>query len=222
MYIYLDETGNLIKGNGKYFIVATYTVGDPERIDKAFRKWQRNKFPRVLKTQAEVKFNDPHLTDNLRVKTVKYLAKQDIRIFYSFLKIKNIPAEYRKKGIVHETGLLYTEIVASTLELYLPITEKEFIVIRDQRSLKGVTLMQFNEKLKIRLLPQLPAKTNVKLHAVDSTTSALIQVADWVCGALARFYENKPEGRAFYDNLKKNIVGEKELFSDYWTKRWEK
>ncbi len=222
MHIYLDESGNLTKGNGKYFIVVTYTVGDPQRIDKAFRKLQRNKFPRVLKTQAEVKFNDPHLNDDIRVRTINYLSKQDIRIFYSFLKIKNVPEEYRKKGIVHETGLLYTEIVASTLELYLPITEKELIVIRDQRGLKGVTLAQFNEKLKIRLLPQLPVKTNLKLHAVDSTTSALVQVADWVCGALARSYENKPEGQVFYDNLKKNIVEEKELFSDYWTKRWEK
>lgn len=219
MHVYLDETGNLIKGSGKYFIVATYTVGNPDRIDKAFRKWQRNKFPRILKTQAEVKFNDPHLTDDLRLKTINYLCKQDIRIFYSFLKITNIPEEYRKKGIVHETGLLYTEIVVSTLELYLPITEKELIVIRDQRSLKGVTLSQFNEKLKIRLLPQLPVKTNFKIHAVDSTSSALVQVSDWVCGALARFYENKLEGKAFYEKLKKNIIEEKELFSDYWTKR---
>lgn len=222
MYIYLDETGNLTKGNGKYFIVATYTVGDPTRINKAFRKWQQNKFPRLLKDQAEVKFNDPHLTDLLRLKTVEYLCKQDIRIFYTFLKIVNVPEEYRKKGVVHETGLLYTEIVASTLELYLPNTEKEFIVIRDQRGLKGVTLAQFNDKLRIRLLPQLPVKTNFKIHAVDSTSSALVQVSDWICGALARYYENKSEGREFYIKIKKNIVGEKELFSDYWTKQWKK
>jgi len=222
MHIYLDETGNLIKRNGRYFIVATYTVGDPERIDKAFRKWQKNKFPRILKNQAEVKFNDAHLTDSLRLKTIDYFSKQDIRIFYSFLKISNIPEEYRKKGVVYKTGLLYTEIVASTLELYLPVTEKQFIVIRDQRSLKGVTLSQFNEKLKIRLLPQLPAKTNFRIHSVDSTSSALVQVSDWICGALARFHENKQEGKAFYEKLKKNIIEEKELFSDYWTKRWSK
>lgn len=222
MYIYLDESGDLRRSDTKYFVVGTYTVGDPKRIAKAFRKWQKSKFPRILKDQAEIKFNDPHLTDDLRLKTINYLCKQDIRIFYNFLKITNIPEEYRKKGIVHKTGLLYTEIVASTLELYLPITEKEFIVIRDQRSLKGVTLSQFNEKLKIRLLPQLPAKTNFKIHSVDSTSSALVQVSDWVCGALARFYENKPEGQAFYEKLKKNIIEEKELFSDYWTKRWEK
>lgn len=222
MYIYLDETGNLIKGNEKYFIVATFTIGDPKKLDHAWRKWQHTKFPKQLRNQAEVKFNDSHLTDTLRSKTITYLSKQDIRIFYSFLKVTNIPEEYRKKGIVHETGLLYTEIVASTLELYMPITEKNVIVIRDQRSLKGITLQLFNEKLRIRLLPQLPVKTELKIEAVDSTSSSLVQIADWICGAFARFYEKKPEGQAFYETLKDNIVQEKELFSDYWTKRWEK
>ncbi len=67
MFIYLDETGNLTKGNGKYFIVATFTVGDPQRIVNAFRRWQHSKFPRKLRDQSEVKFNDAHLTDDLRL-----------------------------------------------------------------------------------------------------------------------------------------------------------
>src|SRR5260221_12247087 len=119
MHIYLDETGNLIKGNGEYFILATFTVGDPQRIAKAFRKWQHSKFPRKLRDQSEIKFNDAHLTDEIRKKTIIYLAKQDIRIFYTYLKIKNIPKEYRKKGKVQESGLLYAEVVRATLELYL-------------------------------------------------------------------------------------------------------
>src|SRR3989338_5726063 len=100
MFIYLDESGNLTKSNGKYFLVASYTVGDPKRVAKAFRKWQKSKFPRKLKDQSEVKFNDPHIDEELRFKTIKYLAKQDIRIFYTYLKRKNIPEEYRKEGKV--------------------------------------------------------------------------------------------------------------------------
>lgn len=222
MHTYLDETGNLIKGKENYFIVASYTIGNPERIAKAFLKWQKNKFPKILRSQSEVKFNDPHLTDDLRLKSIRYLSQQDIRIFYTFLKVKNIPEEYRKKGVVHETGLLYTEIVAATLELYFPLTEQNFIVTRDQRSLKGVTLQLFNEKLKLRLLAQLPAKTKLKIYAVTSSDNIHVQIADWICGALARFYENKANGQAFYEEMKGNIIEEKELFSDYWTKRWNK
>jgi len=123
-----------------------------------------------------------------------------------------------KKGKVVETGLLYAEVVASTLELYPTPSENEFRVIRDQRTLKGVNVKRFGEILTVRLLPNLPAKVLFQVQAVDSTTSPLVQVADWICGALARYREEKPFGEEFYSVLKGNIVEEKELFSDKWTK----
>ena len=222
MFLYLDESGNLTKSIGKYFIVTSYTIGDPRRIAKAFRKWQKNKFPRKLKYQSEVKFNDSHLTDDLREKTLKFLAKQDVRIFYTYLKITNIPQDYRGKQGLIKTGLLYTHIVGDTLELYLPITETEFRVFRDRRILKGVTMKDFNEHLTTQLLPQLPAKVVFQIQAMDSTSSPQIQVADWICGALARYHEGKTQGEKFYNILKNNIIQEKELFAEYWTKKWKK
>ncbi|MDO8452143.1 MAG: DUF3800 domain-containing protein [bacterium] len=222
MFIYLDESGNLTKNNGKYFIVASFTVGEPRRIAKAFRKWQKDKFPKKLKVQSEVKFNDSHLTNELRSRTLSFLAKQDVRIFYTYLKITNIPKEYRGKEESIKTGHLYTQIVGDTLELYVPITETEFRVFRDQRILKGVILKNFNQHLTTQLLPQLPAKTILQIQAMDSTSSPQIQVADWICGALARYHEEKSQGEEFYNILKNNIVKQKELFSDYWTKKWEK
>lgn len=222
MFTYLDESGTLTQSDGDYFIVATYSVGDARKITKAFRKWQKTKFPKKLRRQAELKFNDSHIDDKLRLKTLQYFARQDIRIFYTFLQKKNIPREYHKKGKVTETGLLYTEIVRATLELYMPVTESQFTVVRDQRTLKGVTVDKFNETLKTSLLPKLPAKVRFQVQAVDSTSNPLIQVADWVCGALARFHEGKSMGEEFYSVLKGNIVAEKELFSEKWTKTWEK
>ena len=222
MFTYLDESGILTKGDGRYFIVATYTVGDARKITKAFRKWQKTKFPKKLRRQAELKFNDSHIDDKLRLKTLQHFAKQDIRIFYTFLKKKNIPQEYHKKGKVTETGLLYTEVVKATLELYMPVTESSFTVVRDQRTLKGVTVNAFNDTLTASLLPKLPAKVLFQVQAVDSTTNPLIQVADWISGALARFHEGKPMGEDFYSVIKGNIVQGKELFSEKWTKTWEK
>lgn len=112
--------------------------------------------------------------------------------------------------------------MATTLELYLPLTENEFKVIRDRRTLKGVTSAQFKELVSAHLLPQLPPKVLFDIQAVDATSNPLVQVADWVSGALARYYEKKAIGQELYNELKRNIIEEKELFKDYWTKKWEK
>lgn len=221
MFIFLDESGNFNRKDGKYFLVVSYTVGNVKRVENAFRRWQHSKFPRRLKYRSEVKFSDPELDDSLRLITLQYLAKQDCRLFYTYLQIKNVPEQYHSGDGRFKTGLLYTEIVGETLELYLPVTEMELRIFRDQRPLKGITKFQFNEHLRARLLPELPAKMNLQIEAVDSTTKAAVQVADWFCGALARYHEKKPMGEGFYSVLKGNIVGQKELFSDYWTKNWK-
>lgn len=213
MVIYLDESGTLTGDDGRYFVIGTYTVDDPRKITKAFRKWQQIKFPKKLRMQAELKFNDSHIDNKLRIKTLQYFAKQGIRIFYTYLQKKNIPKEYCKKGKVSETGLLYTELVRATLELYLPITDKRLTIVRDQRTLKGVSVSKFGEILKASLLPKLPAKVMLEVQAVDSTTNSLIQVADWICGALARFHEKKAMGQEFYSILRSNIDQQKELFT---------
>ena len=73
MYIYLDESGNLTGKNGEYFIIGTYTIGNPKRIENAFRRWQRRKFPKKLKGKTEIKFNNSAIDDKLRHKTLKFL-----------------------------------------------------------------------------------------------------------------------------------------------------
>ena len=218
-FVFLDESGILTKSEDKYFIVATYTVGDARKVSKAFKKWQKTKFPKKLRGQSEIKFNDSHIDDKLRLKTIKYFAKQNIKIYYTFLKKNNIPKEYYKKGKVSETGLLYTEIVRSTLDLYTPISDNQFIIIRDRRTLKGVTVSKFNDVLKLSLLPKLPAKVQFRIDAVDSTNSSVIQIVDWICGALARYHEDKRMGNDFYDALKSCVVQKKELFEDQWAKK---
>lgn len=218
-FVFLDESGILTKSEDKYFIVATYTVNDARKISKAFKKWQKTKFPKKLRGQSEIKFNDSHIDDNLRLKTIKYFAKQNIKIYYTFLKKSNIPKEYYKKDKVAETGLLYTEIVRSTLDLYTPISDNQFIIIRDRRTLKNVTVSKFNDVLKLSLLPKLPAKVLFGIEAIDSTNSPVIQIVDWICGALARYYEGKRFGDEFYDILKKCVIQKRELFKDQWTKK---
>lgn len=216
-WIFLDESGQFTK-NGKqsYFVVGSFTTGDPNRTKKGFRAWQSHKFPKKQKGQSEIKFSDIKIDDRLRIKTLNHISRLDIRIMYVFLKRDNIPGEYRKRNKVTDTGLLYVNIIGELLEMYLPCTDKEFRIFCDKRHLKGISTSEFKKLLVSRLAPQLPSSAIVQIEMIDSTTNANIQIADWISGALGRFYNNGEIGEQGKLCLKNNIVAEKELFKDYW------
>jgi len=219
MFIFIDESGNLTKDKEFYFLLGGFITNNPKRTAKAFRKWQRTKFPKKLRYKNEVKFSDTGLDEKLRLKTIDYFAKQDIRIFYTFLNKSNVPSEYRKKKGI-ETGRLYAEITAKTLSLLLPTTDLEFRVFRDRKQLKKLSQAKFNEILRLDLLPNLPAKVIVPIEALDSLDNSNIQIADWICGALFRYYNKRKNGEKFFVTLKNSVIAYNELFKDYWAKKW--
>lgn len=216
-WIFLDESGQFSKnGNQKYFIAASFTTNDPNRTKKGFKSWQTRKFPKKQKGQAEIKFSDIKITDSLRLKTLDNISRLDIRIMYVFLQTDNIPSEYRKKNKISNTGLLYVKIIGDLLELYLPCKDKEFRIFCDKRHLKGITGVEFRRLLIDRLKHQLPESTIIQIEMIDSTTNQNIQIADWISGAFGRYYNGGKIGKKCYLCLKNNIVGNKELYKDYW------
>lgn len=222
MYIFLDESENFKGGNDDYFIVGGFVTGDPKRTARIFRKWQHTKFfNRKLRYRTEVKFSDTRLTDELRAKTLFHFMKQDVRIFYSFLNKKNIPEEFRKhKGL--ESGRLYAEIVAETLGLLSSTADHECRIFLDKRDLKGISQTEFRELLRLDLLPKLPARSLLQIETIDSVSSSNIQIADWICGALYRYYTKRENGKKFYNLFSNNIVVSKELFKNYWQEKYSK
>ncbi len=121
--IYLDESGQFTKHNDEeYFVVAAFTVGNPRRTEKAWRAWQRSKFPAKMRDQAEVKFSAGGITDDLRLRTVSKISALDVRIHYGFLKRDNIPHEYWRKETL-QSGQLYTNVIGEVLEMYLPTAD---------------------------------------------------------------------------------------------------
>ena len=164
MFIFLDESGNFTGDKESYFVIGGFITNDHKRTAKAFRKWQHTKFSnKKLRYRTEVKFSDTRLDERLRLKTIEHFSKQDIRIFYAFLKKSSIPLEYRKKKGL-ESGLLYTEVIAQMLNLLLPTTDLEFRIFRDKRHLKGISQIRFNELLKLSLIPNLPAKVIIQIE----------------------------------------------------------
>lgn len=216
MYIFLDESGNFKGGKG-CFIAGGFITNNPKGTAKTFRKWQGLKFPKKVRHQTEVKFSASGLADKLKIRTLLYFTKQDIRIFYTFLNTRNIPAEFQKaKGL--ESGHLYAEVIAETLRLLFPTPDLEFRVFLDERRLKNLTRIKFKESLRLNLLPKLSAKAVLQIETLDSAANPNIQIADWICGALYRHHTKGRNGQIFFDTLRNNILYSEELFKDYWAK----
>lgn len=222
MHIFLDESGQFGKHHSDgYFVIGTFTVGEPERTAKRFRSWCRTRFPKKMARRSEIKFSDCGIDESLRLKTLRYISKLDVRIRFAYIKRKNIPEKFIKKSSL-ESGLLYTEIVGQTLEMYAPSSDELFHIFCDQRRLKGVSTAQFVEFVESHLLPSLSKGSQVLIQMVDSAHHPNIQIADWIVGALAAYLNNKPLGKKYFDILKNNIMGDgKEMFKDYWTHKFE-
>ncbi len=213
MYIFLDESGNFTKHNHEeYFVIGSFTIGDPKRTAKDFRTFYRQHFPRKMKNLNEIKWSATGITDELRLKTLRYISKLDVRIRYIYLLRNNIPTKYRKESKFEE-GLLYTNVVGELLDMYFPVVDKDFRVFCDRRRLSGMKSKDFKDIIKARVLPNLPKDTTIQIEMVDSSAYVNIQIADWISGALAYYLEKKPAGKEFYTLLKGNIMSEgKELF----------
>jgi hypothetical protein len=212
-FIFLDESGQFTKHNNEdYFVLVTFTTGEPRRTEKTFRTFQHKKFPRKMRNQSEIKFSGVK-HHALKVKMLKQIANMDVRIRYSYLLRNNIPQEYRD-GTKIRGGHLYTAIVRQTLEMYFPMSEKEFRLFCDKRHLKGIKQSEFKEKLKIELISMMEKNAIIQIETIDSTSDPNIQIADWIAGALATYHNKKANGEEYYTILRNNFVGEgKELFT---------
>lgn len=212
MFIFLDETGQFVrKDHEKYFVLGSFTVGDRRRTEKRFRSFINNSYPKYLRHLSEIKFSNNSISDELRLRTLHFLSDLDVRAKFTYLKRENIPLNFRS-GRQIKTGELYTHAVGELLEMYLPINESEFRVFCDKRQLKGVTTADFTRILSARLLPKLPPNPIIQIEMVDSTSSANIQIADWLTGAIGRKLGKKRLGDECAELIKNNITGLQELF----------
>lgn len=214
-YIFLDESGQFTKhDHEQYFVVGSFTIGEPRRTEKKFRSWCKTKFPKKMRLQNEIKFSQNNIDDKIRIRTIKHISNLDVRIRYCFLKRENIPDGYWKKKKL-QSGILYTEVIGELLETYLPPSDKELRIFCDQRKLLGVTKKGFQDIISAKMLSKLPAKSICTVDMVDSAKEPNIQIADWITGSIARYLESKPLGDELFKILKNNFVGEgKELFKD--------
>ncbi len=212
-YIFMDESGQFTKrSNEPTFVLASFITNNPRNLTKKFRSWQRSKFPRVMRDQSEIKFSDEAIQKNLRIKTIAFIAKLNIKVHYVYLRSENIPLNYWEKNKL-KSGELYTHVVEENLKIYASNASHEFRVLCDQRNLRGITRMMFYEMLTHDLISLLPSNTRIQIEMKDSTSNVNIQIADWIAGAIAAYYNNKSCGEIYFRLLQESFASSgKELF----------
>lgn len=220
MHLFLDESGNFPKDGEDFFVLGSFTVGDPHRTAKRFHEWRVNAFPRKFRHQAEVKFIDNHLDESLRLRAIAYLAKLDIRIVVTYFDKRNIPEEYRRReGGIQRAGYLYASTITKTIELYLPTADTDLRVYYDRRNLQGLTRRAFQEIVRANVLPKLAPRSIFEINDVDSTTDMNVQIADWVASAFGRYHNRKAGSDRYYQLLRNNLIQHRELFAEQWDQR---
>ncbi len=217
-HIFIDESGQFTKHNHeRYFTIASFTTNDTRRTAKGFRAWCKSRFPKKMRGQNEIKWSATGITNELRLKTLRYISRLGIKIHFTYLLHENIPSDYKYKDKLR-SGLLYTNIVGELLDDYLPVSDKDFQVFCDRRRLSGIPESEFKKVLLARMLPNLPIDSIIQIKMIDSGSNPNIQIADWIAGALSRYLENGHQGEEFYNILKNNIVKRgRELFQSIHT-----
>ena len=215
-YIYVDESGQFKPDrNLPYFILASFMTSKPRSTANAYRSWQRLKLPKKMRRDTEIKFSKLRLGYALKLKTLKHLMKSDLRIRYCYVRTTNIPHDYREKSGLKE-GLLYAHLIGEMLSRYFPINDTQITVVCDKRNLKGLTSLQFIEQTTTHLLPLVGKNTRLEVQMLDSTSSANLQIIDWIAGALSAYHNQKTLGNEMFEILQEKIEETGiELFKNY-------
>lgn len=182
-YIYIDESGNLIKNDkNTYIVICSFSTYDYIFTQKKIIAWFKNKLNK--KGIQEIKWSDRYISDAFRLKTLKYMLSLCIHIQYSYQKNLNIPIKYFSKyGL--ETGKLYTDLVIKTIEKYDIKDKTNIYVFCDKVSLKNIKTGYFIKFVE----DYFSLKYNKKIHVqmIHSYENPNIQIADWIAGAVHRF-----------------------------------
>lgn len=203
-YVFIDESGQFGKYKSeKYFVVASFSTNNPVETAKKFRAWIRTKFPKKMRTQSEIKWSDSKISNRLRIDTLKYLARLNIEIRFTYLLKEDIPyLYYGKRGL--ESGNLFFDIIKKFLIHHSFSGQLNFIF--DQRPLKGMSAKQFEQNLESYLHNSSGRNLKVTVRMVDSTSTSNLQIVDWIAGAIAWYMEKHSLGRICFDILKPFII----------------
>ncbi|GEM_PF-4902757 len=197
VYGFLDESQNL-QDEGSFFSVVIILTTSPyqKAYQSIFKRTRKNILKRKEKEVPELKFT--HSTHQVRVKILKAISKRAISVSAFIVdKIgRRIPDTPENYGVV--VGFAVSEVLKKYPVIILTV-DKKYTRPSAQDEVEKATLKVVGKISKKGVL-------QFKEHA-DSKTNSILQMADYVAGAISYKYNQNDE--SYWEIVKDLIEQEK-------------
>jgi hypothetical protein len=208
MLVFIDESGDpgmkLQGGSSAYFTVTLLIFEDRDEATAADRRIGLLK--REMRLPDYFEFHFANLRNDFREEFLKAVSTYEF--FYSSIVINK--AKLTGKGFQFAESF-YKYTCSLVFENVKPLLRAATVIIDGSGSRKFRE--QLSTYLKKRVSTRGGDKLISKVKLQNSRSDNLLQMADMVCGAVARSYGNKPSCGAFRD-----LICHRELEVQFWPK----
>lgn len=210
--LYIDESGNLGKGNGRYFLICALEITSEnqksisKRAGRIICRFKENK--NISKT-TEIK--GWSLTEQDRQELLESIFFRDVKVRYIVLDLEKTTLLLEKADDKNACFNYLIQLLVKKVIIDNPNIEKINLYL-DNRSVKIGNRLSLKPYLYNKLvLEQLEEKDNVKriefnINYLESESCYLIQWADIVANSLYKKYNSNDE--MFYKRIKPYIIFE--------------
>lgn len=208
MLIFIDESGDpglkIEAGSSKYFVIVLVAFDDHDEALAADDRISLLRIDQGFPAKFEFHFNK--MKPAYRRLFLEAVAVYDFFYFGIVIdkaKLRQVEFRFKESLYKYACGLL--------LEYAKPLLDDAIVVVDGSES------KSFRHELKSYLVRRLKDNSgkcfikSVRVH--DSTTNNLLQLADMVVGALARFYSDKKDAREY-----RRLVVHREVYVHFWPK----
>ena len=208
MLIFIDESGDpglkVEAGSSKYFVIALVAFEDHDEAlaadDRISLLRKEHGFP------AKFEFHFNKMKPAYRRMFLEAVAPYNFFYFgvvMDKVKLREGELQFEESIYKYACGLL--------LEDAKPLLSSAIVVVDGSES------KSFRHELKsylVRRLKDDSGKSFIKdIRVHNSTTNNLLQLADMVVGALARFHSDKKDSREY-----RKLIAHRELYVQFWPK----
>ena len=182
--VYIDESGNLGTSDN-YFVIAC-VISENEKPVRNFMKKAELKVKRTFTkfgNAKEIKASDAY--PPIKEYYYRKISEKDFQVFY-IVADKNCIYSYLNK----DKNNLYSYLLHFLIVQIVKAKKCNKInLIMDNHTVRTESKNSFADYINIKLNFELGIDCNVSVKYVDSCTSYMVQVADFIANALFAFHE---------------------------------